>query len=290
MGGTFMDDIITHQINSNFLIRITHSKRQGYYTMPNNHYHDHYEIYYLLDGERNYFIKDKIYSVKKGDLVLIDSNDIHKTIDGGLPHHERLLIDFKEEFLYLISREEIDYLLSPFKIGKPIIRLGASDQAIAKNIINKMLQEQLIKKSGYMISLKAHLLELLIFTNRLIEEKDIIIAYTDTNTGKNERISKIVRYINSHYSDPLSLSTIADTFYISPYYLSRLFKQVTGFNLVEYLNLVRIREAEKLLQNSDMKIIEVSQMVGFQNVTHFGRVFKKITSLTPSAYRKQYVK
>jgi len=284
-----MDKTASLQSNSDFSIHISHSKKQGYFTMRSNHYHDHYEIYYLLDGERNYFIKDKIYSVKKGDLVFINKYDIHKTIDGAVPRHERLLINFKEEFLDINSEEERKILLYCFKTGRPIIRLNESDQTFVKNLISQMLKEQLTEGPGYLVMLKTYLLQLLVFVYRLTEQKNKLSAdFADINANNtiHKRISEIVQYINGHYNEPLSLSGVADIFYISPYYLSRLFKEVTGFNFIEYINLVRVREAQKLLRKSNAKIIEIAQMVGFGSVAHFGRVFKSITSLSPSSYRK----
>lgn len=281
-----MNRTATLQTSSDFLINVTHSKRQGYFSMRSHHYHEHYEIYYLLNGERNYFIKDKIYSIKKGDLVLIYKNEIHKTIDGAVPHHERLLTYFREELLDICSEEEKQYLLRCFQTGRPVIRLNESEQAFVENLISQMLREQSLKESGYTISLKAYLMQLLIFLNRLTERVNEPPVDIDANNTIHKRISEIVQYINTHYSDPLSLTQIANNFYISPYYLSRVFKEITGFNFIEYLNLVRVREAQKLLQNSNAKIIDIAQMVGFGSIAHFGRVFKQITSLSPSSYRK----
>ncbi|HHU79199.1 MAG: AraC family transcriptional regulator [Caldicoprobacterales bacterium] len=283
-----MNSLIETEKDPGFLIDIEYSKRQGYFTMPFNHYHSYYELYYLLNGVRNYFIKDKVYSVTSGDLVLINKYEIHKTSDSTVPHHERLLIYFREEFLYAGSNEEMDYLLHCFRINKPVIRLQPPEQAIVKDLIHKMHKEQYMKKTGYMSYLRALLTELLILANRLLETRDQVLPDANADKTIHKRISKIVQYINSNYSDSLSLSSVANSFYISPYYLSRLFKEVTGFNFTEYLNLVRIREAQNLIQGSDMKIIDVAQAVGFENVAHFGRVFKHITSLSPTSYRKKH--
>jgi YesN/AraC family two-component response regulator len=73
---------------------------------------------------------------------------------------------------------------------------------------------------------------------------------------------------------------------VSPYYLSRFFKEATGFTFVEYLNSVRIKEAKRLLERSSMKVKLISRKVGFGSVTHFGRVFKLVTGHTPLYYRK----
>jgi transcriptional regulator GlxA family with amidase domain len=74
---------------------------------------------------------------------------------------------------------------------------------------------------------------------------------------------------------------------MSPYYISRMFKEVTGFSFVHYLNLIRVKEAQRLLQRTEMKITDVALSVGFDNFSHFGKTFKSITQTTPREYRKQ---
>jgi len=269
-----------------YLINIAHSKRKGYFTMPFHHYHDQYEIYYLLSGERSYFIEDRVYQVNKGSLVLIDTNVVHRTIDRGKPNHERLLINFKDEFLDVGSESEKEFLLQPFKNGYPVIELKPHEQVVVTNLLNKMVQEEQLKALGYETYLKSSLIELLVLVNRYLEQRKN--PQVQTHSVGDQRISQIIQYINNHFSEPLNLTNIAEAFYISPYYLCRLFKKITGFNFVEYLNLVRIREAEKLLKTSDCKIIEIADMVGFESVVHFGRVFKSVTSLSPTAYRRTF--
>ncbi len=80
----------------------------------------------------------------------------------------------------------------------------------------------------------------------------------------------MVEYINANYKQPLTLTRISNEFYLSTFYLSRIFKQVTGFSFVEYLQAVRIKEARRLLRETRWKIIEVAEESGFDNVAHFG--------------------
>lgn len=270
-----------------FLINVTHSKRQGHFTMPVQHYHQHYEIYYLLNGERNYFIQDRIYTVKKGNIVLIYKNVVHRTIDSSIPDHERLLVEFSDEALNALSPEEKNLLLQVFDMDRPVIRLEPYEQMMVEHLLNKMLQERQAKTLGASICLKAYLIELLVLLLRFREQKRKALAEAiETPNPLHQKILEIVQYINNHYSDEISLNALSKTFYISPYYLSRTFKRVTGFNLVEYLNLIRVKEAQKLLQSTNLKIIDIAQRVGFGSVAHFGRTFKSITSLSPSDYRK----
>ncbi|MEG0502950.1 MAG: helix-turn-helix transcriptional regulator [Cellulosilyticaceae bacterium] len=76
-------------------------------------------------------------------------------------------------------------------------------------------------------------------------------------------------------------------FYISPYYLSRTFKEGTGFNMINYLNYIRVKNAKVLLDGTSRAITDISQEVGFESTTHFDRVFKEIEGISPLKYRKQ---
>ncbi len=90
---------------------------------------------------------------------------------------------------------------------------------------------------------------------------------------------------NLHLQDEVSLIRLAEIVYFNPSYLSRLFKQVTGTNLSDYISDCRIRKAKKLLENPDFKIHEISEAVGYLSATNFARFFKKVTSMTPQEYR-----
>ncbi|WJH34375.1 AraC family ligand binding domain-containing protein [Paenibacillus sp. CC-CFT747] len=79
---------------------VEYIKRHGRYSMAANHFHPTYEVYYLLKGERIYFIRDSSYAVQPGDLVFLPRYALHKTIHSGIPSHERMVIYFDERFLY----------------------------------------------------------------------------------------------------------------------------------------------------------------------------------------------
>ena len=82
--------------NKNF--EISYNRPHKATSMPDNHYHDNYEIYYLLSGERYYFIKDRTYHIDRGDIVLINMYDMHRTINFKTESYERILINFKINF------------------------------------------------------------------------------------------------------------------------------------------------------------------------------------------------
>jgi len=261
-----------------------HHLRFEAFNMPSNHYHDAYEIYYLVSGERRYFIKDRTYHIITGDLVIINTNELHKTNQAGSPFHERIMLNFKKEFLK--GWDESNTFLSIFNRGVNVLRLDPLQQSRIHELLLKIINECENQHEGFMEYSKALLMELLIQIFRYLQQTPRIIQ--DQSSETLEKIFEVVRYLNDHYHEHLTLKTIKDRFFISPYHFSRTFKKITGFNFIEYLNSVRTREAQKLLKESKLSITEISAKVGFDNLTHFGRVFKKIAGVSPSYYRKTH--
>ena len=122
---------------------------------------------------------------------------------------------------------------------------------------------------------------------------DCVMGIIDSQTNIidtgacTEVIQRIVRHINSRYSVcDLGLDTVAKEFGYSPTYLSRIFKSETGFSLIDYMNMVRIYNARKLLDMPGQRAYEVSRTVGYNNYNYFSKNFKKITGQTISEYRE----
>ena len=252
---------------------------------PVYHYHDCYELYYLFSGDRYYFIKDKTYRIERGTFVLINSYDIHSTSHVAEQGYERILINFKKDFLdgFMDLVDDVD-LFACFDKNIRTIKLSFQEQHYAESLLKRMLKEDSAKEAGYESYLKTLLIQLLTFLSR--HKESVIENCVDYNSANHKNISEIAGYINNHYQEDMTLTSICEQFFISPYYFSRTFKKVTGFTFVEYLNGVRIKEAQKLLSKTAMSISDISEAVGYKSLTHFGRVFKSITGLSPMHFRK----
>lgn len=267
------------------LFTIEKLKVKGISNMNYNHYHDAYEIYYLLSGERTYFIKDRTYNVTKGNLVFINMNNLHKTIDigKGKVYHERILINFKKEFIESLLTSELENtLFNLLKSNSSLVVMSLEESRFIEELLFRMLKEQTLKFEYSQLYTKTMLLELLVLINRYSKNNDI----PPKNYMNSENIFKIVKYLNSNYKNEISLKLLSEKFFISESYLSRSFKAVTGFNIITYLNAVRIKEAQRMLIDSDSNITEIAYIVGYDSITHFERVFKSIACISPSKYRK----
>lgn len=261
---------------------IEHIRRTGHYTMSDNHFHPYYEIYYLLRGERDYFIKDRTHPLKEGGIVFIDKYELHKTTDTGVADHERILLHFDEHWLNSFADP---VCFAPFQSRTRRLQLSSGDRRAVEELLFSMLEEEDTKSPGWKTSLQAKLAQLLILAGRkCLAEPE---PSPEQANPLQLKIYEIVEYINNHYMSAITLGSVAEKHYISPYYLSRKFKEVTGFTYVEYVNTVRIKEAQKLLRESRLKIIEIAEQVGYENIAHFGRVFKELAKVSPLEYRKR---
>ena len=113
---------------------------------------------------------------------------------------------------------------------------------------------------------------------------DVVKGYSTRNYSP--LVKKAVDYIQLNLEDPLTLNDIAAIIHVNPSLLSRKFKEDTNMNIIEYINHKRIDEAKLYLQRGNTSVTEIAFMVGFNDLNYFSRVFKKITSLTPSQYIK----
>jgi YesN/AraC family two-component response regulator len=188
----------------------------------------------------------------------------------------------------LMSLAENRDLLKCFRRDVNIIKLNLQEQHYVETMLASMDKEFKEAKENYDLYVKTQLIQLLIFMNRRssnLQDNDI-----DYSNAVHKTLSEITAYINTNYREDISLSTISKKFFISPYHLSRTFEKNTGFTFIEYLNGIRIKEAQNLLRKTNKTISEIAEMVGYNNATHFGRVFKNITGVSPITFKKSMYK
>ncbi len=263
---------------------IEFDRRIGRFSMNQTHYHKSYEMFYLIQGERKFFIRDSVYHVHPGDIVLVDSNAVHKTSELNEPNHEKVVLHFAQPFFSGLSSEETQLLVAPFSEAHPLIRLNLKERMQVEALLGSLLCALHERPPGHLLHVRNMTLELLLFTARhMMKRKSVPDVEL---TPVQSKVTDIIRHLNAHYREPLQLDDLAKQFYISKGHLCRVFKEVTGFGFTQYINIARVREAEQLLRETDWSITQVSEHCGFDNFSHFGKMFKKLSGLSPRAYRK----
>ena len=269
-----------HFDNGQDAFYISRKRMKNYHSQ---HVHDFFEILYLYSGERCFFINDRIFKMTEGDLIIINPNVLHKATSDQSPDCEGILLYFQEDFLAPNHplQETLAHLFANETIA---FNLPINGRSLIEDLFLRMLQEGRLKNEGYQLALQGLLLQLLVLLGRKVKvSRSTSFVHP---SPMHEKMSEIAQYINQNYSEPLSLTSLANRFFISPSYLSKVFKETTNFTFVEYINNVRVKEAKRLLLESRKKVVEIAAEVGFGSITHFGRVFKEITGNTPLYYRK----
>lgn len=109
-------------------------------------------------------------------------------------------------------------------------------------------------------------------------------------SGRYELIDKINLYIENNFHQGLTLSHLAEIFFMSPNYLSTIFNEKNGMSLKDYINKLRIKKAKQYLEETDMKISEISKLVGYSQLSYFGSIFNKLEGCTPNEFRSKVKK
>ncbi|RKN86431.1 AraC family transcriptional regulator [Paenibacillus ginsengarvi] len=274
-----------HYVYEDSELLVGYSQYFGMFDMTDNHLHDTHELYYLMSGRRNYFIKDRLYPIRKGDLVFVPKDELHRTLAADTTQHDRLVIHFKEELLTtFMDTGYAEYLLRPYRAGLYTVRLEPDDRQALESIVFRIVQDLKEQPDVMALQMRVLVLDLLLFVGRRMEKYEAAVSPFESHLHR--KISEIAAYINANYMYPLTLAHLSETFYWSPYYISRVFKEMTGFSFVQYLTYARIGEAKRLLRETDKLVLSIAAQVGFENLAHFNRVFKQTVHLSPSQYRR----
>lgn len=265
---------------------IEYVRRTQPFTMDVHHFHSYFELYCLLSGTRDYFVRDSTYAVEAGDLVFIGPNALHRTLLAGDPAHERIVVHIDDRYVRDVLGEHAELLLCPFEAAAPIVRLRGEQRLRLDALTSRMLEELRTRPPGFELALKTAVAELLLLSARAVHAGHATEA--SLSSPMHRKMSEIVRYLNANYGEPIKIGELAERFYISPYHMSRSFKAATGFTVIDYLNLTRVKEAQRLLRETRLPITEVAARTGFDNFSHFGKTFKKITRASARDYRKEH--
>ena len=256
-----------------FVERISSDKKQNACKV---HYHKHYEIYYLLSGNRTYLIGDQILKIYANGIVLIPPGLPHQTFGEEF---ERILINFNRESLCKIFSDNfVDGLLKAFDNY-----YIPPQQTNGRNLFDSILQNY---QRGNERMTTLQLAELLACFNDYFSSEDKKRVLPPSSNSP--LLDNIINYVNDNYNTINTIEEIANRFYISKYYFCHLFSKEIGLPPVAYLTNVKISRACDYLRTTNMSITEISTRCGFNSSSYFFRIFKKNIRLSPLQYRKTY--
>ncbi|WP_285768405.1 AraC family transcriptional regulator [Peribacillus sp. SI8-4] len=265
----------------------------------NFHSHYEYEIYLFHSGNCRYLINNRIYDLQPGDIILLDGMTLHKPNPQPGSTYIRSMIHFSPLWLQeLLAILGMPNLLDPFqKLNNCLLRTGYDEAGICvdegikriSSLISYLgaeLQQTGKKSDTSEGEIKLELVQLLV---RIYKMSHTALAqHSSKRTEKEHHAEGIASWINEHYTEKVSLDRLADEMNLSKSYASHVFKEVTGFTVMEYVMGCRFNQVKYLLEMEPGQTLgEVSRASGFESIAHFSRFFKEKSGMTPSQYRKK---
>lgn len=251
------------------------------------HAHDYYELYLHLNGGRYYCIDDTIFELKPNQLLIIPPLHMHGLVcDHDLVNYERCYLYLSPELLFQCGFGRFNLIQridEAYQNGKFIRLLSAEDALLYRNHLQKIEESCESPIASIQLDCYSMILKVLQIVEYSLE---ISSPSSPSNTSGNP-MQEVLHYVNDHYTENLSVSSISRYFHMSESFLSHSFKEYTNKGLYEYILYKRILKAKELMC-MDISLTEIAFQCGFSDYSNFLRIFKKIAGESPRSYRNHY--
>ncbi|MGG5488390.1 MULTISPECIES: AraC family transcriptional regulator [Flavobacteriaceae] len=247
------------------------------------HFHPEIELIYVNKGKGKRHIGNHLSYFNNSQLLLIGPNLPHNGFTDRLTiNGSQTLIQFKPDFLgaHFFNIPEMERINNLFERSKKGILFGVKTK---KKLGDKI--ERFAKKEGF-----KKILVLLEILHTLAKAEDYTLLNADgfafeTEAQDSAKIDIIFKHVNQNFTEHISLDEIADKVSMTVPAFCRYFKKVTGKTFTKFVNEYRVVHATKLLSESQISITDVCYECGFNNFSHFNKVFKEVTGKSASKYR-----
>jgi AraC-like DNA-binding protein len=255
-------------------IEFEKSVKTSDWSMQELHSHSHYELYFLNEGTRSFFLSNALYHVSAPALIVIPPHTVHKTEGGpfmrfNINVSEAYLNDFQKDIFrkkalqfFTPNHSETQTFLSLLEEGCTLERHKKHADSIMQTLFSYFVLEfGKIKSSRQLPTTEAH-------------------------NAIPPLVLKTMDYMNEHYAEKLTLDSLAENFFISKGTLLYNFKKYTNFSPIDFLLNIRLTNAKALLANSKKSVADIAEACGFSSANYFGLIFKKKEKISPATYRK----
>jgi AraC-like DNA-binding protein len=232
----------------------------------------HHELLLVTGGKGYITVPHKSYQLKEGTLIYLCPNVQYSiNVDSVEPiclfsvHFSYAAVGFDNDKWDIT--EENDTLPLDFV-------QNLKDYYLVNSLFEKLVENWMKKLPNYEFITKASFQELLyeIFQN---------IKNNNDNYSASLKVNKVIEYMRLNINNKITLTELSQLVRLSPAYLSKVFKEITGYSVIEFFNKIKIDKAKELIIDGDKKIKEVAKILGFTDEFYFSRLFKKIEGISP---------
>ena len=261
------------------------------------HRHEFIEIVYVSDGFTLPHSCGKMTMLVTGNMFFVKPGEVHSYINANHTKLYNLLFSpgalgsLKDDLSLLPGLDEMlsDEAETHENAAERLVHVSISERRGIEAVLEKLLEERNEAKVGWEVSLKANLAQLLIKYSRMYSQQYCRQINQEKNTGSGDYygyVYKVLCYINSHYNENITMNELSAATGLSPDYMARKFKAALNMTPSEYIRKFRIAKAMELLCTTNLTVTEISDKVGFSDVSLFSRVFKQNVGVPPASYRK----
>lgn len=270
----YTDNMLQHEIvfhDKTLPVHIAYSTQENRF-IP-SHWHNHVEILFLEHGSMEIQTEDKMFTLRSGDIFIVNSGSIHQT---QIRNKSTLLL---LQIPYKMITNSLPTISSMFfKNYHPV----SKNSIELVQILQKLKETYLDKEFGYIFRFNSLLQQLLYIMTKDHSCEKLI---NTISSKQRQKLQKIIKYMTENYSDPLTVSEVSEILGYNPDYFCRFFKRYMGCTFLEYLNLIRLTHIHNDLLQTDETVTVLQNRHGFTNYKVFSREFKKIYGVTPSKIR-----
>lgn len=257
---------------------------QGF-NMEKQHYHDLYEIYLLVKGERFVFLNNEAYCLNEGDMFIAEPFVLHSTRNLEPKYLKRYLINISQDaLLSVLSKEEIKDLFKNFSTC--ILRLNKEQSSMMYDLFETVdMYSKRVDKRGVKLFHLSIFCLLDCLDSFLKMKKEEKVTLQGLRIQRND-ILDVINYVNDNYDQVITLDFIAEFAHMSKSNFCHVFRQRTGETFLQYLNKFRLSKAHQMLVETDYSLSEIACKTGFTSTAHMTRIFRSVHGKSPSEFKK----
>ena len=251
------------------------------------HHHSVNELLYIIGGRGELILEGIRVPVRKSDLIIVKSNEEHVMIDEPADLLHLYCIHFSDEVLNdQQGRRVLIQFIKELDLDSRIIpTFDHPDFYLIPQYFREILLEQNNRTEEARLLMKLNLAEVLIRIKRaLCSRTSQTVSCLKFPSSTERSVLRVIQYLEKNYDRNLPIEELAAMVPLGTRQFTRIFKKLTNKNIKEYTQELRINEAKRLLLTRQKEIKAVSSEVGFEDLSHFYRVFKKFTGTTPKNY------
>lgn len=245
------------------------------------HYHDFDKIVIFLSGKVSYLVEGKTYRLAPWDILFVRHNSIHKPVIDPAEMYERVVLWMNKGFLdeHSLSGDDLSSCFDlAERSGNCLLRLLADECGRVGRHVDSLEGAVRSQEFGSELATRMEFLRLMVYFNRLMlhrpqrQESDAYVT--------DAKVDEILKYINAHLCEDLSVELLSRRFYASRFHFMRRFKEATGYTVHSYILQKRLAAAAEAITNG-ASASEAAAGVGFAEYSSFLRSFKRVYDMTP---------